>query len=259
MSVDAAELAARLRAAAVARTAIEPLTAERPELDLAAGYAVQRELRAAAGPLAGWKLGVTSRAKQAQVGVDSPVYGFLAAADALVVGTPLDAAALIQPRCEPEIAFVLDRDLAGPDVTADEVLAATAGVAVGIEVLDSRYRDYRFTMADVVADNASAGRFVIGATVPVAGVDLRRVGVILERNGEVVGTAAGAAVLGHPAEAVAWLVRALAETGEGLAAGQIVLSGGLTAAVPVAPGDVVVASIDRLGTLELPVLGGRSG
>ncbi|MDT7663814.1 MAG: 2-oxo-3-hexenedioate decarboxylase, partial [Pseudonocardiales bacterium] len=178
-------------------------------------------------------------------------YGFLAAGNALDLGAPLNTGELIQPRAEPEIVFTLGSDLAGPHVTATDVLRATAGVAVGVEILDSRYRDYRFTMADVVADNTSAGRYLIGAPVPPAGIDLRLVGVVLERNGEVVATASGSATLGHPAAAVAWLVRALAAEGEGLRAGEVVLSGGLTAAVPVAPGDVVVASVDRLGTVEL--------
>jgi 2-keto-4-pentenoate hydratase len=194
---------------------------------------------------------VTSRAKQAQVGLDEPVRGFLAAASALDLGEPLVTAQLIQPRAEPEIVFVLGRDLAGPAVTAADVLAATAGVAAGIEILDSRFVDYRFTMADVIADNASAGRYVVGAPVSPAGIDLRLAGVVFEHNGEVTATAAGAASLGHPAAAVAWLARSLAAVGEGLRAGQIVLSGGLTAAVPLRPGDVVVATIDRLGTVEL--------
>jgi len=245
------ELAARLSKAVADRTAIEQLSDDVPELDLATGYAVQRALREQAGPLAGWKLGVTSRAKQAQVGVSSPIYGFLAAGNALDLGAPLATGELIQPRAEPEIVFTMAADLAGPHVTAADVLAATASVAVGLEILDSRYRDYRFTMADVVADNTSAGRYLIGAPVPVAGIDLRLVGVVLEHNGEVVATASGSASLGHPAAAVAWLVRALAAEGEGLRAGEVVLSGGLTAAVPVGPGDVVVASIDRLGTIEL--------
>lgn len=253
--LDAAALAERLRRAVADRTAIAPLSAERPGLTLADGYAVQRVLRAGAGPLVGWKLGVTSRAKQAQVGVDAPVYGFLPASGALAPGRPLDTSPLIQPRCEPEIVFALGRDLAGPDVTAADVLAATSGVAVGVEVLDSRYRDYRFTAADAVADNTSAARFVVGPPVPPAGIDLRLVGVVLQRNGEVVATAAGAAVLGHPAEAVAWLARALAAEDAGLRAGELVLSGGLTAAVPVGPGDTVVAAVDRLGTLELAVTG----
>ncbi|MHA6793680.1 2-keto-4-pentenoate hydratase [Pseudonocardia bannensis] len=251
MAVDTAELAARLSKAVADRTAIDQLSDDVADLDLATGYAVQRELRAAAGPLVGWKLGVTSRAKQAQVGVSAPVFGFLAGANALDLGEPLVTGELIQPRCEPEIVFILGRDLAGPHVTAADVVAASSGVAVGIEVLDSRYRDYRFTMADVVADNTSAGRFVVGNPVPPAGIDLRLIGVVLEKNGKVVATASGAASLGHPAAAVAWMVRTMAADGEGLRAGDVVLSGGLTAAVPVAPGDVVVASIDRLGTVEL--------
>jgi 2-keto-4-pentenoate hydratase len=254
MAGNVADIAARLQKAVAERTAIEPFSDEHADLDLATGYAVQRLLREAAGPLAGWKLGVTSRAKQAQVGVSSPVFGFLPAAAALDLGEPLDTSQLIQPRCEPEIVFMIGRDLAGPHVTAADVLAASAGVAVGIEVLDSRYHDYRFTMADVVADNTSAGRFVVGAPVPPAGLDLRLVGVVLEKNGEVVATAAGAASLGHPAAAVAWMIRTMAAEGEGLRAGEVVLSGGLTAAVPVAAGDVVVATIDRLGTVELACL-----
>jgi 2-oxo-3-hexenedioate decarboxylase len=124
-------------------------------------------------------------------------------------------------------------------------------VAAGIEVLDSRFVDYGFTTADVVADNTSAARFRVGEPVSPAGVDLRLVGVVLEKNGEVAGTATGAASLGDPAAAVAWLVRQLAASGEGLRAGQLVLSGGLTAAVPVAPGDRVRATVDRLGWVEV--------
>ncbi|MBO0877327.1 MAG: fumarylacetoacetate hydrolase family protein [Pseudonocardia sp.] len=249
--INVTELAARLTKAVADRTAIEPLTADLPDLDLATGYAVQRELRGQAGELAGWKLGLTSRSKQAQVGVADPIYGFLAAGNALDIGAPLNTAELIQPRAEPEIVFTIGRDLSGPNVTASDVLAATSGVAVGLEILDSRFRDYRFTMPDVIADNTSAGRYLIGAPVPLTGFDPRLVGVVFEHNGEVVATASGSASLGHPAAAVAWLVRELAARGAGLRAGEVVLSGGLTAAVSVAPGDVVVAAIDRLGTLEL--------
>jgi 2-keto-4-pentenoate hydratase len=249
--MDARALADRLTAARTTRTAIPQLSDDVPGLDLDTGYAVQRLLRDGRGPLVGWKLGVTSRAKQQQVGVDSPIYGFLAADHVLDLGEPLDTAQHISPRCEPEIVFVMARDLTGAHVSATEVLATTAGVAVGIEVLDSRYSDYRFTMPDVVADNASAGRYVVGAPVPAQGIDLRLVGVVLEHNGEVVATASGAASLGHPAAAVAWLVRSLASSGEGLRAGEVILSGGLTAAVPVSPGDVVVATVDRIGSVEL--------
>jgi 2-oxo-3-hexenedioate decarboxylase len=251
MTIDPGQIAARLAKARADRTPIDSLSAELPGFDLPAAYEVQRLLRHEAGPLAGWKLGVTSRAKQAQVGVHEPVRGYLAARDGLDLGEPLVVAEHIQPRAEPEIVFVMGSDLAGPAVTSSAVLAATASVAVGIEILDSRYRDYKFTMADVVADNTSASRYLVGTAVPAAGIDLRLLGVILEHNGEVVATAAGAAALGHPAAAVAWLVRSLAAEQEGLRAGDIVLSGGLTAAVPVRKGDVVTVTADRLGSVEL--------
>jgi 2-oxo-3-hexenedioate decarboxylase len=253
MTIDPGQIAARLARARADRTPIDSLSAEFPGFDLPVAYEVQRMARHEAGPLAGWKLGVTSRAKQAQVGVHEPVRGYLAARDGLDLGEPLVVAEHIQPRAEPEIVFVMGSDLAGPAVTSSAVLAATASVAVGIEILDSRYRDYKFTMADVVADNTSAGRYLVGAAVPAAGIDLRLLGVILEHNGEVVATAAGAAALGHPAAAVAWLVRSLAaeQPDLGLRAGDIVLSGGLTAAVPVRKGDVVTVTADRLGSIEL--------
>ena len=165
-AVDPAEVAARLAKARADRAAIGSLSAEFGAFDLATAYEVQRLLRREAGPLAGWKLGVTSRAKQAQVGVHEPVRGHLAAADALDLGEPLVVARHIQPRCEPEIVFIMGADLSGPSVTSSAVLAATASVAVGIEVLDSRYADYKFTMPDVVADNTSAGRYVVGSAVP---------------------------------------------------------------------------------------------
>jgi 2-keto-4-pentenoate hydratase len=251
--LDITELAARLGKAVADRSAIGKLTDQTPALDIEGAYRVQRVLRDQAGPRAGWKLGLTSRAKQAQVGVGTPIYGFLAARHAIDLGAPLDTGQLIQPRVEPEIVFTLGAELAGPHVTAADVLAATSGVAVGIEVIDSRYHDYQFSTADVIADNTSAGRYLVGAPVSPAGIDLRLVGVVLEHNGEVVATASGAASLGHPAAAVAWLVRALHTEGEGLRAGEVVFSGGLTAAAPVRPGDVVVATVDRLGSIELAV------
>ncbi|MGO9082480.1 MAG: 2-keto-4-pentenoate hydratase [Streptosporangiaceae bacterium] len=250
-AAEIAEIAARLTKARAGRAAIESFSAQMPDFSLTEAYAVQQLLRVEAGPLAGWKLGVTSRAKQAQVGVHEPVRGFLPAALALDLGEPLRTAEHIQPRAEPEIVFIMAADLAGPAVTAAQVLAATGAVAAGIEVLDSRYRDYKFTMPDVVADNTSAGRYLVGPPVPAAGLDLRLAGVVLEHRGEVVATAAGAAALGHPAAAVAWLVRSLAAEDLGLRVGDVVLSGGLTAAVPVRPGDVVTVTVDRLGSIEL--------
>ena len=245
------ELARRLTKATANRTAIDPLTDEFAELDLPTAYQVQHLQRPDRTELAGWKLGVTSRAKQAQVGISEPTFGFLRADHAIDLGAPLDTNELIQPRAEPEIVFTLGKDLSGPHVTAAQFLDACAHVSVGLEILDSCYRDYKFTIADVVADNTSAGRYVVGSPVDLSNIDLRLVGVLLEHNGEVIATASGAAALGHPAAAGAWLVRTLHAHGEGLRAGEVVLSGGLTAAVPVSRGDTVVATIDRLGSVEL--------
>ena len=156
---------------------------------------------------------------------------------AIDAGQPLACQRFTGPRCEPEIAFLLRASLAGEYVTAAQVLAATAAVCPAIDVLDSR-------------EPAGAGFALGGQVTNPAGVDLRLIGMTLERNGELIATAAGAAI-GHPAAAVAWLARRRAARGRGLAAGQVVLSGGLTGPVPVAPGDVIVATFDRLGTIEL--------
>ncbi len=132
------------------------------------------------------------------------------------------------------------------------MLAATELVFPAIDVLDSRFTGYSFTLPDVIADNASSAAFVTAGTgVDPRGIDLRQVGVVLERNGQLIATAAGAAVLGHPASSIAWMVRALSARGEGLTAGMTLLCGALTEAVAVAPGDSVVVSIDRIGSLSL--------
>lgn len=251
------DLAAALVDAAAHRSGIAALTTTYGAFGVATAYEVQDavvDARVQAGrTVVGAKLGLTSTAKQRQMHVDEPLYGWLTDDMALDVGQPLACDRFIQPRCEPEIAFLMSRDLEGPQVTAAHVLAATAAVFPAIDVLDSRFAGYSFTLPDVVADNASAAGFLLGgqATEP-GGVDLRLTGMVLEKNGELIATAAGAAVLGHPAAAVAWLVRALAGRGRGLLAGQVVIAGALTEAVPVAPGDVVVAHFDRLGTVELP-------
>jgi 2-oxo-3-hexenedioate decarboxylase len=255
-AVDVVALAKHLFEANRARSQVPRLTDDHPDLTLEQGYEIQLALRdlhlAEGAQLAGGKLGLTSRAKQAQMGVDTVLHGFLTDAMRLDAGEPLQIASLGQPRIEPEIAFVMARELSGARVTATEVLAATEAVCPALEILDSRYVDYKFKLPDVAADNGSAGRFVLGGRLtPPTGLDLRLVGGVFERNGALVGTASGAASLGHPAAAVAALVRELARRGEALAAGAVVMSGGLTEAVPVKAGDVVVARFDRLGTVEL--------
>jgi 2-keto-4-pentenoate hydratase len=256
VNYDPKALAQHLFDASRAHRLVPQLTEDLPDLTLEQGYEIQLQLRdlhmAEGARPVGAKAGLTSRAKQAQMGVDTVVHGFLTDAMRLDAGEPLAVASLGQARVEPEVAFVMGRDLSGPRVTATEVLAAADAVCPGIEVLDSRYPEYKFTLPDVVADNTSGGRYVLGgALTSPRGLDLRLVGCVFERNGEVVATAAGAASLGHPAASVAALVRALDGRGEGLRTGDVVLSGGLTAAVAVAAGDVVTVRFDRLGTAQL--------
>jgi len=252
VTVDILALADELHAAEAERRSIPQLSATHPELDLAGAYAVQRhnvERRLAQGDTAiGFKLGLTSRAKQVAMGVAAPLWGRLTAGLLHAEEEPLDVDALIHPRVESEIAFLLGRDVDGATATTATVLAATEGLFPALEILDSRYDDFRFTLADVVADNASAAGVICGGRLlSPSAVDCQLEGMVLRRDGEVVDTAAGAAVSGHPAAAVAWLAR---EAG-GLPAGSIVLSGGLTAPVPLEPGIVVSAEFTHLGAVGL--------
>ena len=167
-------------------------------------------------------------------------------------GAPIKLSEFIHPRVEPEIAFVLARDVEAP-ATVSSVLAATESVFGAIDVLDSRYEDFRFTLPDVIADNASASRFLVGprSVAPSDLEDLRLLGCVLREDGDVAATAAGAAVMGHPAASVAWLANQLAERGEVLKAGWTVFSGGLTAPIPLSAGSSVTAEFDGLGTIEV--------
>jgi len=246
----------RLTKAVAQLTATTPLTEHHGHFDTATAYDLQARVvahRTAQGHrVVGAKLGLTSEAKQQQMNVDEPLYGWLTSDMRLEPGEALYVERFIQPRVEAEIAFLIGDDLEGDDIGAADVLAATAAVMPAIDVLDSRYAGYSFTLPDVIADNSSSAGFVTGSVlVDPTGIDLRLCGVVLEVNGQVVATAAGAAVLGHPASAIAWLVRALARRGEGLEAGMTVLSGACTAAFAVSPGDTVVTRIDRLGTVEV--------
>jgi 2-oxo-3-hexenedioate decarboxylase len=252
-----ADGADRLDAAVRDRVAIPRLTDSFPDLTLEEGYAIQAEgvaRRVAAGErVIGAKLGLTSRAKQVQMSVADPLFGVLLSGGVHPAGDPLVVAEQIQPRVEPEIVFVLGGDLQGPGVTSVDVLDGTKGVCCGLEVLDSRYADYSFTAADVVADNTSAARIVLGPKlVPVGDLDLSLIGLLLDVDGEQVATAAGAACMGHPAEAVAMLANWLWATQKApLPAGSIVFSGGLTAAVAVKPGTHVRATFGHLGAVSV--------
>ncbi|MDM0117578.1 2-oxo-3-hexenedioate decarboxylase [Variovorax sp. J22R133] len=232
------------------------ITDEYPEMDWDDAYAIQNEIRrlkiARGHRIIGLKAGLTSHAKMKQMGVTTPVFGFMADNYAVPEGGECRIAELIHPKVEPEIAFVTRAPLRGPGCHIGAVLAATDFVLPGIEVIDSRYRDFKFDLKSVVADNTSASRFVVGGRpLPVAEVDLRTVGIVLEKNGEPVAFGAGAAVLGHPAAAIAMLANHLGARGEEIPAGTLILSGGITEAVAVKAGDSVTLKVQGMGSVGM--------
>lgn len=232
------------------------ITDEYPGMDWDDAYAVQDAILArklARGArVAGYKAGLTSHAKMKQMGVTEPVFGFLVDAFSVPDGGSIEAAGLIHPKVEPELCFVTNRELRGPGCHIAAVLAATEFVLPGIEVIDSRYRDFKFDLKSVVADNTSASRFVVGGrALRPDQLDLRTTGIVLDKNGVPAAIGAGAAVLGHPAAAVALLVNHLGRRGQSLPAGSLVLSGGVTEAVSVAAGDHVSLRAQGLGSVSI--------
>jgi 2-keto-4-pentenoate hydratase len=202
--------------------------------------------------LAGRKIGLTSKAVQRQIGVDSPDFGMLFADMAVPDGEEIPAGAVLQPRAEAEVALVLEHDLTHERHTAADVIRATAFALPAIEVVGSRVRDWDITLADTVADNASSGMYALGnRPVPLKDVDLRLCGMVMERRGEQVSTGNGAACLGHPLNAALWLADTLVRVGRPLRAGDTVLTGALGPVVPAAPGEVFEARIDGLGDVRV--------
>jgi len=237
-------------------TPIGQLSAEHPGMDPADAYAIQQGVvaaRIAAGErIVGWKVGLTSKVMQQMLGVSQPDYSAVLSHQLLEDGASIPRAALIAPRVEAEIGFLLRAPLKGPGVTVQDVLDATAAVTPCIEVIDSRIRDWKIGLVDTVADLASCARVIVGRSrVSVDGLDLRLIGVIVEQNGEVASTGAGAAVLGHPAAGVAWAANTLGPMGVTLEAGQVVIPGAVHGAVPVNAGDTFTATFDRLGAVSV--------
>jgi 2-keto-4-pentenoate hydratase len=200
----------------------------------------------------GHKVGLTSLVMRRQIGVDQSDYGHLTDAMFHLDSEPIDLGRYLQPRIEPEVAFVLGKDLAGP-ITAADAAAAVAFVLPALELIDSRIRDWKITLVDTVADNASSGGVILGnCPHPLAGVDLALGGCLLTKNGRLAETGAGGAVLGHPLNAVVWLANTVAEQGVTLRAGDVILPGSITASLPVAPGDTVTATFAGLGSVTAP-------
>jgi 2-keto-4-pentenoate hydratase len=249
-------LSRNLTEAAKERIPVAPITERYAGATVDDAYSIQLEqleTRLTAGArLVGHKIGLTSSAMQAQLGIDSPDYGFLM--DDMVWNSKeiVPTSRFIQPRIEPEVALILGRDLSDPMVSAADVARSIRAIAPAIEIIDSRIENWRIRLVDTIADNASSAGVVLGSLLPWSGVpDLRTVQCSFEVNGAVVGTGVGAAVMGDPLEAVAWLARLLISRGRCIREGEIVIPGALTAAVTVAAGDVGQASFADVGTVTV--------
>ena len=232
------------------------ITDEWPALDVATGYEVQDltlQRRLDRGEkLVGIKLGLTSRAKQQRMVVDTPFVAWLTDAMILPAGDPVPQEKFIHPRIEPELVFVMGERLEGPGISAARAMAAVDQVLAGAEVIDSRYRDFKFAAGDVIADNASSGAFVTGPiSVPPGEIDLAHEAVLVEVDGEVVDSATGAAVQGHPAEALALAANDLARRGHAIEPGWIVLTGGMTDAYFATPDTSLSLHFSTLGSVRI--------
>ncbi|MGG1661961.1 2-keto-4-pentenoate hydratase [Brevibacillus sp. NRS-1366] len=237
------------------RREVEKVTDKYPQLTFAEAYAIQEKLlerKVQEGArIIGLKLGLTSRAKQQMMGVHEAIYGYITDEMLALEWQPLEFDQLIHPKAEPEIAFFMGEDLQGTNITSEEVLAATKYVAPAIEVIDSRYLNFRFTLADVIADNCSSARFVVGSHwVSPKSLDLGNLGMVLSKNGEVAQVGASAAVLGHPGASVAWAVNKLGEVGKGVKKGDIILSGAISEAISFQSGDTIHAQFAELGSVS---------
>ena len=238
------------------KSVLRPFTEKYPKIAPEEAYQIQLaqiEMKKADGAkVVGKKIGLTSKAMQKMLNVDQPDYGHILDNMVLQDAAVFRIGELIQPKIEPEIAFILDRELKGPGVTSMAVLAATRFVVPALEIIDSRIEGWKIKLCDTIADNASSARVVIGNSPKrIDEFDLKLVGMVLEKNGDIVQTGAGGAVLGHPAVAVAWLANAVGQFGVSLGAGEIIMPGALCAAADVNAGDLVQASFDGLGTVSV--------
>jgi 2-keto-4-pentenoate hydratase len=238
------------------RLTLRPLTERFPEITPDEAYHIQLALiemnKARGAKVVGKKIGLTSKAMQKMLNVDQPDYGHIFDNMVLQDAAVFRASELIQPKIEPETAFILDRELKGPGITPMEVLAATRFVVPALEIIDSRIEGWKIKLCDTIADNASSARVVLGNSPKrIDQLDLKLIGMVLEKNGDIVQTGAGGAVLGHPAVAVAWLANAVGQFGVRLGAGEIIMPGALCAAADVSAGDLLQATFAGLGSVSV--------
>jgi 2-keto-4-pentenoate hydratase len=251
---DLAAVAAVLLDAYASRTPVPPLIDTYDGLTLDEAYAIQQlqvSSRLAGGAvIAGYKVGLTSEPMRQQIGVSDPDFGHLLTDMAYAADSPVPVSNFLQPRAEPEIALVLGKPLRGTKLSVSDLIAATAYAVPAIEIIDSRIANWKISLLDTVADNASSGGFVLGQSpVLVDHLDLSLTGCVLRKNGRIVATGAGAAVLGSPLNSATWLANELIGRGAELEPGHVILTGSITAAIPVTAGDAVTASFDRLGSV----------
>ena len=240
----------------LSRETVLPLTDRVSGITIDDAYQIQLRMiqrRLDAGEVVvGKKIGVTSKVVMDMLGVNQPDFGHLLSGMVFNEGEAVDTGKLIAPKAEAEVAFILARDLTGPGVTAADVLRATDCVMPCFEIVDSRIRDWKIKIQDTVADNASCGVFTLGGTRrSPRDLDLALAGMVLEKNGEVISTSAGASVQGSPVNAVAWLANTLGRLGISLKAGDVILSGSQSPLVPVKAGDSLHASVGGLGSTSV--------
>lgn len=239
------------------RQAIKKFVDDYPELTIDVAYEIQEALiahkvEAENTKLAGWKLGLTSKAKQQMMGVHEPSYGVLLENMYVSPNEPISVAPFIHAKIEPEIAFVFKKDLEGPVVTVAEVLAATDYVTAAMEIIDSRYINFNFTLPDVIADNSSSSRYILSsARHNVTDVNLELMGCVFKKDEEVLATTTAASVMGNPARAVTWMANKLLARGQKVRAGQVVLSGALTGAETIVAGSTYSVSFDGLTGIDV--------
>ncbi len=234
---------------------IAPVTDRQQDVSIEDAYRIQLhtiERRISDGEsIVGKKIGITAKAVMQMLKVDQPDFGHLLSGMTYNEGESLEAKQFCQPRGEGEIAFILGKDLTGPGIKGPDVLAATECLMPAFEIVDSRVTDWKIKIQDTVADNASAAAFVLGdKAISARGLDLATCGMVLEKNGEIIGTGAGAASLGNPVNAVAWLANKLGELGIALKAGEVILSGSLSIMFPIQAGDVLRMSLGGIGNVS---------